>query len=238
MPFLRTAATSRREQSSTSRESQKTKKDRMRHYVQNQTSLRNEWISMYKCKSKFRMKSYECSENCARQQTRRKDKDDPKRVASKAQLPLSSDALNGRATGLMPVPGVDLRISNYDIRACHPSDPCTAVVEGEWRRLYRMPSTVSCLIQSSTAANQCSSRSRCPSLLTVLAPVRAVSLRTSPRSSTKQCACKAATVEALPSLPQGWRTKCRSRNGIPFLLRKSIRCVAPARVPSIFDSPA
>ena len=84
-------------------------------------------------KIKFRMKSYECSENCARQQTRRKDKDDPKRVASKAQLPLSSDALNGRATGLMPVPGVDLRISNYDIRACHPSDPCTAVVEGEWR---------------------------------------------------------------------------------------------------------
>ena len=49
--LLRTAATSRREQSSTSRESQKTKKDRMRHYVQNQTSLRNEWISMYKCKN-------------------------------------------------------------------------------------------------------------------------------------------------------------------------------------------
>ena len=90
--LLRTAATSRREQSSTSRESQKTKKDQMRHYVQNQTSLRNEWISMYKCKIKFRMKSYGCGESCVQQQTRRKDKDDPKRVASRAQLPLSSDA--------------------------------------------------------------------------------------------------------------------------------------------------
>ena len=55
----------------------------MRHYVQNQTSLRSEWISMYKCKIKFRVRPYECSESCTQQQTQRKDKDRPTRVASK-----------------------------------------------------------------------------------------------------------------------------------------------------------
>ena len=94
-----------REQSSAPQGShEKTQKDRMRHYVQNQTSLRSEWISMYKCKIKFRVRPYECSESCTQQQTQRKDKDRPTRVASKLSYLQMRTGGCDRATGLMPVP--------------------------------------------------------------------------------------------------------------------------------------
>ena len=109
---------------------------------------------------------------------------------------------------------------------------------GTARRLARMPSRVSCLSQSSTAANQCSSLSTLPSLLMVLAPVKAVSFSTSDRSSTKQWACRAATIDDLPSRPHGWRAKCNLRNGIPCRTRKSMRWLAPSVVLCTFDSPA
>ena len=104
LPFCRQLQQSARASSAPQGSHEKTRKDRMRHYVQNQTSLRSEWIFMYKCKIKFRVRPYECSESCAQQQTQRKDKDRPTRVASKLSYLQMRTGGCDRATGLMPVP--------------------------------------------------------------------------------------------------------------------------------------
>ena len=78
-------------------------------HTTNKTSL--SWIYIYVQSAKLiQGKNPTDAVEVARSKlTRRKDKEDPTRVASRAQLPRNSDAQNGRATGLMPVPGVDFK---------------------------------------------------------------------------------------------------------------------------------
>ena len=94
--LLRTAATSPREQAQRSEEVQikTTRKDLRRHKVQTKRGFATDGYLCTKCKIEFGVKRLRgCSASCRRQQTRRKDKDNPKRVASQAQLPRNSDDL-------------------------------------------------------------------------------------------------------------------------------------------------
>ena len=94
--LLQAAATNPREQAQRSEEVQikTTRKDLMRHKVQTKRDFATDGYLCTRCKIEFGVKRLRgCSASCRRQQTRRKDKDNPTRVASRAQLPRNSDDL-------------------------------------------------------------------------------------------------------------------------------------------------
>ena len=140
----------------------------------------------------------------------------PTDCSEQAQLPRQCDRM--QTVGLMP--------TYHSAGLSFP--PCAGYHcsgrSGMGRRCCRIYSTPSYRSQSSTSAIQVSSLSLLPSALTVLMPSCLLSLMMSERSSTRQWACSAETMEAFPCRPQGAQARWSSLNGRPSRTSWSITC--------------